>query len=66
MKTNIYVQYQGHDASTEDFVATAKEYWKEGGNKVGQIKTLDIYVKPEEFSAYYNINDGEQKGRIEF
>ena len=26
------------------------------GNKVGDIKTIEIYVKPEENAAYYVVN----------
>lgn len=65
-KTKIYVQFQGHEVETEELLAAAKQYWKQGGNKIGAIKKIDIYVKPEEFCAYYSINDDEQKGRIEF
>lgn len=66
MKTNLYVQYQGRDVDEQDLISTAKEYWKEAGNKVGKIKNLNIYVKPEEYCAYYSINEGEQTGRIDF
>ena len=33
----------------------AKAYTKKG-NKVGDIKTIEIYVKPEENAAYYVVN----------
>lgn len=65
-KNTIFVQFQGHEVETKELIATAKQYWKQAGYKIGAIKKLDIYVKPEEFCAYYSINDDEQKGRIEF
>lgn len=65
-KTTMYVQYQGHEVEMEDLISTAKSYWKQAGKKIGAIEKLDLYVKPEEFCAYYNINDDEQKGKIDF
>ena len=66
MKSKIEIQYQGHNALDNDLITQAKDYWKQAGRKIVEIKTLDIYVKPEEFCAYYSINNDEQKGRIEF
>lgn len=66
LKSQIVIQYQGHEISEEALIAQAKEYWKQAGHKIGEIESLDIYVKPEEFSAYYSINQEEQKGRISF
>ena len=34
------------------------------GNKIKDIKDLKLYVKPEEFMAYYVIND-DISGKIE-
>lgn len=66
LKTKYIVQYQGCEVDMEDLVKQAKQYWKQGGHKLGEMETLDIYVKPEESAAYYSINDEEQKGRIAF
>ncbi|WP_304263648.1 DUF6465 family protein [Kallipyga massiliensis] len=66
MKSKVEIQYQGHNALDSDLINQAKDYWKQSGRKIGEIKTLDIYVKPEECCAYYSINNDEQKGRIEF
>lgn len=65
-KIKYIVQHQGREVDMEELVKQAKIYWKQDGHKLGEIKTLNIYVKPEEFAAYYNINDEEQKGRIAF
>ena len=56
MKTNYYVEYQGKQTLEKDVVAAAKKVWTGAGNKVKDIKTLDIYVKPEEGAAYFVIN----------
>ncbi|WP_071705436.1 DUF6465 family protein [Murdochiella vaginalis] len=66
LKTKYIVQYQGREVDMEELVKQAKMYWKQDGHKLSELKTLDIYVKPEEYAAYYSINDEEQKGRIAF
>lgn len=56
MKSNIYVQYQEIEANTADFVAEAKKIWQAKGNKVKDLKTLDLYAKPEENTVYCVFN----------
>lgn len=56
MKSNIYVEYQGAQSNTNDFVAAAKKIWQEKGNKVKDLKTLDLYAKPEENTVYCVFN----------
>ena len=66
MKSNIYVEYQGIQKEQKDFVTTAKEIWvKQLGNKIKDIETLDLYVKPEEHMVYYVFNDSV-KGNFSF
>jgi hypothetical protein len=62
---DLQVQYQGRDVSYTDLVNRIKDMWKEQGKRETSLKNLNIYVKPEEFKAYYVIN-GNIKGEIEF
>ena len=64
MKTALYVEYAGKQVEDKTLVATAKELWVAEGNKVKDIKTLNLYVKPEENAAYYVINE-DFSGKIE-
>ena len=57
MKTSFFVEYAGKQIEEKDVVAAVKELWVKEGNKVKDMKTLSIYTKPEEQSAYYVIND---------
>jgi spore coat polysaccharide biosynthesis protein SpsF (cytidylyltransferase family) len=57
MKQRIILQANGSEVEIDAFVVDAKQAWKDAGNKVKEIKTLDIYVKPEESKCYYVIND---------
>ena len=64
-KQTIYVQYMGNETTTDDIMKKIKEYWtKELKKKVSEMKSVTVYVKPEEGKAYYVIND-EIKGDIE-
>lgn len=64
MKTALYVEFAGKQTLDKDLVAKVKELWTAEGNKVKDINTLNLYVKPEESAAYYVINE-EISGKIE-
>lgn len=64
-KANVYLQYLGKEFSTKDILVKAKDTWmKESGKGPEDIKSINIYLKPEEFAAYYVIND-DATGKIE-
>lgn len=56
MKMNFCIQYQGKEYKEQDIVDKIKQQWKNEGNKIGDMKTLDIYLKVEEGKAYYVVN----------
>lgn len=57
MKSNFFIEFQGTKVNQEELVLQAKNVWKDAGNKVKDIKTLDVYYKPEENMCYYVFND---------
>ena len=59
IKTEISVQYMGKDISGKDMVAMVKKDWTGKMNKIGDIKTMELYVKVEENMVYYVINGSE-------
>ena len=59
MKMRTFVEYSGKQVEEKEIIANIKKVWVEAGNKVGDIKTLDLYIKPEEDAVYYVINDTE-------
>ena len=65
MKMKTFVEYNGKQVEEKELIASVKKVWVEAGNKVGDIKTLDLYIKPEEAAVYYVINEKES-GSIEF
>lgn len=60
MKSNFYIEHQGQQYLEKDIIAAIKKEWTEAGNKIKDIKTLDIYAKPEERAVYYVINESEE------
>ena len=60
---NIYVQFAGNEFLTSDLVAKVTENWVALGHRASSIKSLDLYVKPEDMAAYYVIN-GKESGKI--
>lgn len=61
----LHVQFGGKEVSYTDLVNRIKEMWKEQGKRETSMKSLNIYVKPDEFKAYYVINE-EITGEIDF
>ena len=58
---NVYVQFAGKEISTTALTELVTEKWVALGHRASSIKSLDLYVKPEESRAYYVIN-GEITG----
>ena len=59
IKVTAVVEYFGKQVEEKDIVANVKKAWTKSGRKIGDIKTMELYIKPEEDSVYYVINDTE-------
>lgn len=57
VKAQTIVQYQNHEVDTEKVEERVKAQFVSEGHKAASIKKMNIYIKPEEYSAYYVIND---------
>lgn len=64
VKPEIIVQYQNNEVDTAKVEERVKAQFVSEGHKAGFIKKLNIYIKPEEYSAYYVIND-KFSGRVD-
>ena len=53
MKTTLIVEHQGKQVEDKDMIAAVKKAWTKSGRKIGDIKTMTLYVKPEEAAVYY-------------
>ncbi|MCI8863602.1 MAG: hypothetical protein HFI20_14180 [Lachnospiraceae bacterium] len=61
---NIYIQFAGKEVKAEELVEQVKALWTAEGHRASSIKSLEVYVKPEDMAAYYVIN-GKENGKIE-
>ena len=57
-QVSLTLQYMGKELSQEDMVAAVKAQCGE------DIKTLELYVKPEDQAVYYVVN-GENTGKVD-
>lgn len=62
MKTTFYVEFYGQQIDQADLIKEAKSIWTKSGKKAADLKSLDLYVKPEEYKAYYVFNGDENGG----
>lgn len=65
MKVKTVVEYYGKQVEEKDIIADVKKAWTKSGKKIGDIKTMELYIKPEEAAVYYVIN-GTQTGAVVF
>ena len=63
-ETVITVQFMGNEVSIASVEEKVKAQFVAEGNKASSIKSLNVYVKPEENAAYYVIN-GDATGRVD-
>ena len=62
--TVVKVQFQNREADLQVVEERVKEQFAAEGHRPSSIKSLNIYVKPEEYSAYYVINE-KYTGRVD-
>lgn len=65
IKVRAVVEYYGKQVEEKDMIASVKKAWTKSGKKVGDIKTMELYIKPEEAAVYYVIN-GKESGAVAF
>ena len=65
--TTVKVEFQfgGKNTTVDSIVDSIKEAYKAEGNKAA-IKTLEVYVQPENNVAYYVINGVEEGKSVSF
>ena len=64
MKVELYVEFQGEQIDTKRLTDLIKEIWRNDGNLMKDLKSVEVYYKPEERKCYYILNN-EQNGQFE-
>lgn len=63
-KDEVYVQFSGEEFAVQDVMEKAKAAYVAEGHRAAAIKSVRLYIKPEERRAYYVINE-KAAGSIE-
>ena len=53
----IYLQFHGQEIFTKEILDKAKQAYVAEGHRESSIKSIRLYIKPEENMAYYVINE---------
>ncbi len=65
LKTEMFLQFAGKEYTEKEILQKVKDIWtKVLKNKVGDMKDVKIYLKPEESAAYYVVN-GDTTGKVD-
>lgn len=56
--SEVILQYRNYEVNMDDVTERVKAHYYAKGYKKDSIENMQIYVKPEDFTAYYVINDG--------
>jgi HD superfamily phosphodiesterase len=60
----VYIQFAGTEAVVADVTEKVKTMYVNEGHRASSIKSLQVYLKPEENAAYYVINQ-KTAGRVD-
>lgn len=56
-KAEVILQYRQLECNMETVMQRIYEQYERKGNDLAGIEKLQVYVKPEDFAAYFVIND---------
>lgn len=57
IETEVILQYREYEVNMDDVTKRVKDHYLAKGYKEDSLENMQIYVKPEDFTAYYVIND---------
>ncbi|MEG1958168.1 MAG: DUF6465 family protein [Lachnospiraceae bacterium] len=60
IEKSMHIEIADKTFTQEDFIKTVKDIWKcDLSREISEIKSIDLYVKPEDSKVYYVINNEE-------
>jgi len=60
----VCIQHMGSESDLSEIIEKAKTVWQENNHSGVELKSMDLYVKPEDNAAYYVIN-GTDTGKVD-
>lgn len=55
--SEVILQYRNYEVNMDDVTERVRAHYIAKGFAADSIENMQIYVKPEDFTAYYVIND---------
>lgn len=59
--TEVILQYRDYEVNMDDVTERVKSHYIAKGFKADSIENMQIYVKPEDFTAYYVARRGKRR-----
>lgn len=63
IRTEVLIQFSGLESNLADAYQRVKDAYVASGNSLDSIKEIKLYIKPQDFTAYYVIN-GDYTGKV--
>ena len=63
VKYEVLIQYDGLESNLTEICERAKNNYVADGHDLESFKEIKLYIKPQDFTAYYVIND-DYKGKV--
>ena len=63
VKYEVLVQYDGLESNLSEIYERVKKTYIEAGHHADSLKEIKLYIKPQDFTAYYVIN-GDYTGKV--
>ncbi len=57
MVRETYIQFAGAEYKESDIMAKVEAAFTAQGHRFSSVKSIELYIKPEDGAAYYVIND---------
>ena len=57
VKYEVLIQYDGLESNLTEIYERVKKTYVEDGNDISTFKEIKLYIKPQDFTAYYVVND---------
>ena len=63
VKHEILIQYDGLESNLTDVYERVKKTYVAAGHDIETFKEIKLYIKPQDFTAYYVVN-GDYSGKV--
>ena len=63
VKYEVLIQYDGLESNLTEIYERVKNTYVAAGHDIESFKEIKLYIKPQDFTAYYVIN-GDYSGKV--